>query len=336
MIGSVGIEFAERGILPDWIIRRGIRRLCRARLKAIKSATSLYPDSSELGQIAYETDAANQQHYELPPEFFELVLGSRRKYSCCFFESSDQSLDDAEVNSLKASCDRAQIYDGANILELGCGWGSLTLWMAESFPNSQITAVSNSQPQRKFIEKQAVERNLSDRIQVITADINGFAPKRVFDRIVSIEMFEHVRNHEMLFERMWDWLTPEGKLFVHVFCHREKTYLFDVEGPSDWMSEYFFTGGIMPSATLLPEIANDWTLEDSWLWDGKQYQLTAEAWVKLIDQNKQKVLACLGEHYGKDSQRWFNRWRIFFLAVAELFGFAEGQEWVVKHYLFKK
>ena len=336
MIGSVGIEFAERGILPDWIIRRGIRRLCRARLKAIKSATSLYPDSSVLGQIAYETDAANQQHYELPPEFFELVLGSRRKYSCCFFESSDQSLDDAEVNSLKASCDRAQIYDGANILELGCGWGSLTLWMAESFPNSQITAVSNSQPQRKFIEKQAAERNLSDRIQVITADINGFAPKRVFDRIVSIEMFEHVRNHEMLFERMWDWLTPEGKLFVHVFCHREKTYLFDVEGPSDWMSEYFFTGGIMPSATLLPEIANDWTLEDSWLWDGKQYQLTAEAWVKLIDQNKQKVLACLGEHYGKDSQRWFNRWRIFFLAVAELFGFAGGQEWVVKHYLFKK
>jgi len=336
MIGKVGIECAERGMLPDWIIRRGIRRLCRERLKAIKSATSLYPDNSELGQIAYETEAANQQHYELPPEFFELVLGSRRKYSCCFFESSDQSLDEAEVNSLKASCDHAQVYDGANILELGCGWGSLTLWMAESFPNSQITAVSNSQPQRKFIEKRAAERNLSDRIQVITADINSFTPKRVFDRIVSIEMFEHVRNHEMLFERMWDWLTPEGKLFVHVFCHREKTYLFDVEGPSDWMSEYFFTGGIMPSAELLPKIANGWTLEDSWLWDGKQYQLTAEAWVRLIDQNKQEVLACLAEHYGKYSQRWFNRWRIFFLAVAELFGFADGQEWVVKHYLFKK
>jgi len=336
MIGKVGIEFAERGILPDWIIRRGIRRLCRARLKAIKSAASLYPDNSEFGQIAYETEAANQQHYELPPEFFELVLGSRRKYSCCFFESSDQSLDEAEVNSLRTSCDHAQVYDGANILELGCGWGSLTLWMAESFPNSQITAVSNSQPQRKFIEKRAAERNLSDRIQVITADINSFAPKRVFDRIVSIEMFEHVRNHEMLFERMWDWLTPEGKLFVHVFCHREKTYLFDVEGPSDWMSEYFFTGGIMPSAELLPKIANGWTLEDSWLWDGKQYQLTAEAWVRLIDQNKQEVLACLAQHYGKYSQRWFNRWRIFFLAVAELFGFADGQEWIVKHYLFRK
>lgn len=336
MIGKVGIEFAERGFLPDWIIRRGIRRLCRARLKAIKSAASLYPDNSELGQIAYETEAANQQHYELPPEFFELVLGSRSKYSCCFFESSDQSLDDAEVNSLRASCDHAQVYDGANILELGCGWGSLTLWMAESFPNSQIIAVSNSQPQRKFIEKRAAERNLSDRIQVITADINSFAPKRVFDRIVSIEMFEHVRNHEMLFERMWDWLTPEGKLFVHVFCHREKTYLFDVEGPSDWMSEYFFTGGIMPSAELLPKIANGWTLEDSWLWDGKQYQLTAEAWLRLIDQNKQEVLACLAQHYGKYSQRWFNRWRIFFLAVAELFGFADGQEWIVKHYLFRK
>jgi cyclopropane-fatty-acyl-phospholipid synthase len=284
------------------------------------------------GPIALVPARANDQHYELPPEFFELVLGPHRKYSCCLFAGGDETLAEAESAALEATCSHAQIADGQSILELGCGWGSLSLWMAEHYPRSTITAVSNSTPQRQWIESQAARRGLSN-LRVVTADVNDFTPDEPpFDRVVSVEMFEHLRNYELMLKRIRRWLQPDGRLFVHIFCHHQFLYPFEEDGATDWMATHFFSGGLMPSFDLLQMFPEQFSVEAQWVWDGRNYQQTAEAWLRNLDARREEALAILKAHYGdREATRWLQRWRMFFLAVAELFGYADGAEWQVTH-----
>ncbi len=351
MLGAV-----ERGLAPDALIRLGIRRLCEAGLKERASRSEperkLFRDSLHAqfrsGPIAVHTDEANQQHYELPPEFFALCLGPHRKYSGCYWPTGVTTLEQAEAASLTQVCERAELADGQDILELGCGWGSLSLWMAQRYPRSRIVAVSNSRPQREFIEARCRERGLTN-VSVSTCDINRFAPPGVFDRIVSIEMFEHMRNYAELLRRIAGWLRPAagaavgGKLFVHIFAHVRESYLFERDGPANWMGRHFFTGGVMPAVALLPEVAT-WpevqprlTLEAQWQLDGTHYQRTAEAWLLNMDRHKDRVLELFEPVYGPaPRQRWRQRWRVFYLACAEMFGYAQGAEWGVAHYRFAR
>ncbi len=349
MFLGTGIELIERGLMPDAITRFAIRRLCRQRLSLAHntrgsqtaSGGSAFVDSMRSGPIAPVPEKANEQHYELPPEFFALVLGPHRKYSSCYFASEQTNLAEAEEAALMQTCAHAGLADGQDILELGCGWGSLSLWMAKRYRNSRITAVSNSAPQRRFIEAMASSRGLTN-LHVITADMNHFTPPvsnvrdGKFDRVVSVEMFEHMRNYEELLGRIADWLRPAGKLFVHIFCHRESTYPFEVEGAANWMGRYFFTGGIMPSVNLLRKFDRDLCVEDQWTWDGRHYQRTCEAWLANLDAHRPDALEILASTYGRSyAHRWLNRWRTFFLSGSELFGYAGGGEWFVAHYLLQ-
>lgn len=353
---QLGIEAVERGLVPDLLTRQAIRRLCADRQReslhgrsaALEARQAQFIESMRSGPIAPVPELANDQHYELPPEFFGQVLGPHRKYSCCYFPQASTTLEEAEVAALQMTCERAQLADGQNILELGCGWGSLSLWMAEKYPLSRITAVSNSGPQRRYIEAIASARKLTN-LQVITADMNDFCPPVAegmgasqasgmkFDRIVSVEMFEHMRNYELLLQRIAGWLRPEGKLFVHIFCHRDMVYPYETEGASNWMGRYFFTGGIMPSADLLQHFRRDLQVRQQWHWNGRHYQRTSEAWLANLDRNTHAILPILESAYGQNAaKRWLHRWRMFFLAVAELFGYAVGDEWFVSHYLLTR
>jgi cyclopropane-fatty-acyl-phospholipid synthase len=352
MLVKPTIELMERGLMPDFVIRQGIRRLLKERLRNLQSELKQSGQSREQfnqqffqrlwsGPVAVDTDKANQQHYEVPADFYDLVLGPNKKYSCCFFDSAagDNSadLEQAEKNSLNLTCQHAQLVNGNSILELGCGWGSLTLWMARHFPDSQITAVSNSHSQQRYISAQAEQRGLSRQIQVVTCDINLFVPKQKFDRIVSVEMFEHVRNHRTLMNRIADWLEPEGRLFVHIFCHRDFCYPFETEGASNWMGQYFFTGGIMPNQELLPAAAERLQTLKQWIWNGRHYEKTSNLWAANMDRHKETILRQFEKVYGPgQGLRWFYRWKIFFLACAELFGTREGNEWFVQHTLFSR
>lgn len=346
---QAGISAVERGYVPDQITRFAIRRLCGERLRdmlgprAEKSLASqrAFVESMSAAPIALVPAMANQQHYELPPEFFAAVLGTHRKYSCCLWDDSTDTLDAAEEAALKATCEHAELCDGQQILELGCGWGSLSLWMASKFPGSHITAVSNSAAQRQLIEMLAAARGLKN-LQIITADMNQFHPegtgrrRQKFDRVVSVEMFEHMRNYELLLARIATWLQPAGKLFVHIFCHRQLAYPFETEGASNWMGRHFFTGGNMPSQSLLGHFNRDLSITRQWVWNGLHYQRTAEAWLQRLDTRREEVMPILAATYGAGhALRWFHRWRMFFLAVSELFGYALGSEWFVSHYLFE-
>jgi cyclopropane-fatty-acyl-phospholipid synthase len=323
-----GSELAERGWLPDAVLRAGIRRMLRGRLEDLDGQTAGERDrllhAMRLSPVALAADAANAQHYEVPKEFFAHVLGPRRKYSACLFESADDDLAAAEERMLALTCARAGIEDGMRVLDLGCGWGSLTLWLAELFPRARILAVSNSKSQREHVVGECARRGL-ERVEVITADVNHFEPDGRFDRVVSVEMFEHARNWERLLARVASWLEPEGRLFVHVFCHRSTPYAFEARGASDWMARHFFTGGLMPSADLLAEFDRDLRIEERWGVPGGHYARTAEAWLANLDAARESVLPILG------SERAFRRWRLFFLACAELFAFRGGAEWHVLH-----
>ena len=335
-----GIALAERGRLPEFALRAGIRRLLRERLQQIGAGgeTAVARRRRQLlatmneGPIAIATREANEQHYEVPAEFFLRVLGARLKYSGCYWPEGVEALDAAEETMLALTCERAGVEDGMELLDLGCGWGSLSLWMAERYPRSRILAVSNSAGQRRFIEARAAERGF-DRLEVVTRDINDFRPGRSFDRVLSVEMFEHMRNYRELLARIADWLVPDGRLFVHVFCHRERPYLFERDGGADWMARHFFTGGLMPSADLFLEFGDDLFVEQSWLVGGRHYERTARAWQRNLEAERRAVVKLFGEVYGAASaERWYQRWRLFFLACAELFAFNGGSEWLVGHY----
>ena len=338
------IDFAERGIIPDFLLRAGIRNLCRKRLKQCRTddceanaePIEKYMRSAAAAQLAVLTEKANQQHYEIPADFYHKVLGKNLKYSSCYFEDMVSDLTTAENRGLELTCEHAGLQNGQRILELGCGWGSLSLWMAKHFPEANITSVSNSHSQRAYIMEQARERKLSN-LEVITADVNAFEPDGTFDRVVSVEMFEHVRNHRGLFQRIHSWLKPQGRLFTHVFCHRSTSYPFEVEGEDDWMSKHFFSGGTMPADELFLRISGGLELETRWRWSGVHYAKTSEAWLLNLDRNQSDVLQLFSREMNKDeARRMFHRWRIFFLACSETFGFANGQEWWVSHYLFHR
>ncbi len=331
------IECAERGFVPDWLIRVGIRRLLGSRLQA-SSAGQLSEFTNQLrnSPLAVETDAANQQHYEVPAAFFEKVLGPRLKYSSCFFPTPKTTLAEAEENMLRQTCERAEIEDGMRVLELGCGWGSLTLWIAERFPACQLTAISNSASQRQFIESRAAAKGLKN-VQVLTADMRDFDIGQQFDRVVSVEMFEHMRNYELLFRRVSGWMTSEGKAFVHVFCHRDTPYLFETEGAANWMGRHFFTGGMMPSEDLFSHFADDLAIERQWRISGLHYWRTCEEWLRNLDRNRAGIVARFGQDLpAREAKLSVQRWRIFFLACAELFRYRGGDEWFVAHYLFQQ
>ncbi|MFB3776316.1 MAG: cyclopropane-fatty-acyl-phospholipid synthase family protein [Bryobacteraceae bacterium] len=341
---NLSIRLAESGIVPDWLIRAGIHRLLRQRLREERCGDAATAEERRRrflnllrdGPIAVETSAANEQHYEVPPEFFLHALGRRLKYSCCLFASGNEDLDEAEEAMLGLTCKRAQVQDGMDLLELGCGWGSLTLWMAERCPRARITAVSNSRPQREFILARCRERGFGN-VTVITADMNDFTTDLRFDRILSVEMFEHMRNYQVLLGKVASWMRPDGRLFVHVFCHREFAYAFETGGPGDWMGRMFFTGGIMPSYDLLLCFQDDVAIENHWRVSGIHYQRTAECWLRNMDNRRGRIMPVLEAAYGRrDAGLWFRRWRIFFMACAELWGFRGGEEWLVAHYLFRR
>ncbi len=338
------IGWAEKNILPDFLIRFGIRHLLKQRLHEefsdnLELQNQRYRqliDELKQSPIAIETEAANEQHYEVPADFFRYALGDHLKYSSCYWDKQTNNLNQAEEQMLDLYIHRAELADQQKILELGCGWGSLTLHMAKKFTHSHITAISNSNSQREYIQQQANKLGLHN-IEVITCDVNQLKLEQQFDRIVSIEMFEHMRNYDNLLLRISNWLKNDGKLFVHIFCHRYLAYPFETEGDDNWMGRYFFTGGIMPAQDTLLHFQQHLTLDTQWNLSGMHYKKTAEAWLLNTDQHRDQILDVFSSCYGKDQAGiWLQRWRIFFMACAELFGYCEGNEWMVAHYRFIK
>jgi cyclopropane-fatty-acyl-phospholipid synthase len=332
-----GVALAERRAVPDLLIRAGMRRVISARLDSISSGgfPAYLEESSWNGPIAEETDTANRQHYEVPPEFFALVLGPRLKYSCALWSPGVQELGAAEEAMLSLYDERALLEDGQTVLDLGCGWGSLSLWVAERYPNSEVVAVSNSRPQGEYIEKQAADLGLGN-LRVETADINRFEPNTRFDRILSIEMLEHVRNHRLLFSRIAGWLWDDGLVFTHVFAHQDHSYRYETDGAANWMARTFFTGGVMPSRSLLPEVARpQMAVHEEWWIPGSHYARTCEAWLDRLDRSRSQVHQALTPVYGNaDVDVWVQRWRMFFMACSEMFAFDGGRQWGVVHQTF--
>ena len=344
-------EVVDRGLLPDPLLRRAIRSLLAKRLAKERAGgpegrserKRQLIESLRHSPVAVHTDEANEQHYEVPTRFFELMLGPHLKYSSALWPRGVQTLPEAEAAMLRLPRERAELEDGQDVLELGCGWGSLTLWMAEHYPNSRITAVSNSSTQREKILKRAAERGL-DNVRVLTCDVNVLGETEATadvvtsascDRVVSVEMFEHVRNYEQLLGRIASWLRPGGKLFVHIFSNREVAYPFDVGGGGDWMARHFFTGGLMPSHDLLLHFADELAIEDHWVVDGTHYAKTLEAWLVEMDRYEDEIMALFRDTYPADDARgWWHRWRLFNLACAELFAYDGGSEWHVSHHRF--
>jgi cyclopropane-fatty-acyl-phospholipid synthase len=332
----------ERNLLPDWLVRIGIRRLLAQRIReesAGDPGTRLgaYVDDLKRRPIAEDTRAANEEHYEVPTPFFQRCLGRRLKYSGCYFRTGAESLDEAEEAMLALYVERARLLDGQEVLELGCGWGSLSLYLAERFPGSRITGVSNSRTQKEFIDSEAARRGLPN-LRIITCDMNAFdIDAGRFDRVVSVEMFEHMKNYQALLSRIARWLKPGGLLFVHIFTHRRLAYHFVARDETDWMARYFFTGGQMPSHGLLAQFQDSLSLVSDWTVNGTHYQRTAEAWLRNMDSHRGEIMPLFRETYGPtNAERWWSYWRVFYMSCAELWGYRGGEEWIVSHYLFSR
>lgn len=343
-VTAKAVSWTESGLVPDSVIRAGIRRLLEGKRREIQAddvehaARTLndFVAVMNASPIALLPELANEQHYEVPAEFFGAVMGKHRKYSCCYWADGAVDLDSAETQALEITVRRAGIEDGMRVLDMGCGWGSLSLYIAKRFPNTRVMSVSNSSSQQSFIQAQASRRALTN-IEVQVCDMNDFDTEQRFDRIVSIEMFEHMRNYAELYRRIQRWLVDDGRFFMHIFCHRSTPYEYIDTGPADWMSRHFFSGGIMPSADLPLRFAGDLAIEKRWHWNGLNYARTCNAWLERMDENKAAIMPILARCYGDDNASlWWQRWRIFFMACAELFNFDDGKEWYVGHYLFRK
>ncbi len=338
------VSWVEQGLVPDRVVRLGIRRLLKERLaevhaadaEAAERANQAFVEEMRRAPIALVPEKANEQHYEVPAEFFSRALGPHRKYSSCWWGEGVEDLGQAEAAALAITCERAGLVDGQDVLELGCGWGSLSLWMADHYRNSHITAVSNSHSQRRYIEEQAEARGLAN-LRVITCDVNQFeTPAGHFDRVVSVEMFEHLRNWPHIFARVSGWLKADGRFFMHVFAHKGAPYAFVEKDASDWMSRHFFSGGMMPGDDLALNFQDDLRIVKRWRWDGTHYQKTSEAWLRHMDAHRDELMPMMVATYGADADTWWQRWRLFFMSVAELFGYEDGQQWWVSHYLFAR
>ncbi|MES2827347.1 MAG: cyclopropane-fatty-acyl-phospholipid synthase family protein [Bacteroidota bacterium] len=334
----------EQDKLPDFVLRQGIKKLLKQRLD-----DEILPDAEQQQQafndllielrnspIAINTADANQQHYEVPTEFYQYCLGRHLKYSSGYWKPGVTDIDTSESDMLELTCQRADLQNGQDVLELGCGWGSLSLFMSARYPLSRFTVVSNSTTQKAYIDAAAKERGI-ENLTVITADMNTFQILQQFDRVVSVEMFEHMRNYKLLLQKVASFLKEDGKLFVHIFTHQTLAYKFEVKDETDWMSKYFFTGGIMPSNHLLFYFNDDLTVENMWAVNGMHYSKTSEAWLTNMDKHKKQIMPIFEQTYGKDQAvKWWVYWRLFYMACAELFGYNKGNEWMVCHYLFKK
>ncbi|MBS1500714.1 MAG: class I SAM-dependent methyltransferase [Bacteroidetes bacterium] len=337
-------KLIEQNRVPDFLLRRGIRKLLRQRLRdenkggveAQQEHLMKLIEQLKSSPIAVNTYEANQQHYEVPTQFYQYCLGKNLKYSSGYWKQGVTDIDTSEDDMLELTCQRAELQDGQQVLELGCGWGSLSLHMAATYPQSRFTVVSNSRTQKAFIDEKAKERGITN-LTVITADMNIFSIDGQFDRVVSVEMFEHMRNWQLLMQKVASFLKPNGKVFIHIFTHREYAYLFEVKDETDWMSKYFFTGGIMPSDDLLFYFNDHLAVEKHWHVSGSHYGKTSEAWLKNMDAHKAEIIPLFEETYGKaQALKWWVYWRIFFMACAELWNYNNGNEWMVSHYLFRK
>jgi cyclopropane-fatty-acyl-phospholipid synthase len=337
-------KLIEQNKVPDFLLRQGIRKLLKQRLddenkggaEAQQEHLMALIEQLKASPIAVNTAAANQQHYEVPTKFYEYCLGKNLKYSSGYWKPGVSDIDTSEDDMLELTCQRAELKNGQHVLELGCGWGSLSLYMASKYPESKFKVVSNSRTQKMHIDLQAKERGIAN-LTVITADMNTFTISEEFDRIVSVEMFEHMRNYQLLMKKVASFLKPDGRVFIHIFTHKEYAYLFEIKDESDWMSKYFFTGGVMPADDLLFYFNDDLNVEKHWHVGGLHYSKTAEAWLKNMDSHKTAIMPLFEETYGKhQALKWWVYWRLFYMACAELWGYNNGNEWIVSHYLFHK